>query len=153
MERVNENTEMLKFPGTAEQKRKQRVNNVIRARLWRRGYSTEAVIFFFFFFSWRIIALQNFVFCQTPTWIEAVVLSAQSHDQNTEAKQRRSGEEIPLSLLSFSFQCPVCSFPWLNSTSLSSRQETLPWALSVRLAGQQMKNRGWRMKMKGANVE
>ena len=106
--------------------------------------------FFFFFFNGRIIALQNFVFCQTPTWIEAVVLSAQSHGQNTEAKQRRSGEEIPLSLLSFSFQCSVCSFSWLNSTSLSSWQENLPWALSVRLAGQQIKKDGewrWRKQM------
>ena len=54
-----------------------------------------------FFFNWRIIALPNFVvFCQTPKWIKAVVLSAQSHDQSAEAKQRRSGQEIPLSLLS-----------------------------------------------------
>ena len=95
-----------------------------------------------FFFNWRIIALPNFVvFCQTPTWIKAVVLSAQSHDQSAETKQRRNGKEIPLSLLSFSFQCSVCSFPWLNSASLSSWQENLPWALSVRFAGQQIKNR------------
>ena len=105
------------------------------------GEVTQQKLLSFFFFNGRIIALQNFVFCQTPTWIEAVVLSAQSHGQNTEAKQRRSGEEIPLSLLSFSFQCSVGSFPWLNSTSLSSWQENLPWALSVRLAGQQIKNR------------
>ena len=35
--------------------------------------------FFFFFFNWRIIALQNFIFCQTSTWISHRYTSSPSH--------------------------------------------------------------------------
>ena len=36
---------------------------------WRRAQQTTPGFFFSLFIYWRIIALQNFVFCQTSTWI------------------------------------------------------------------------------------